>query len=120
MKIIFDKRNNSWKVNIEGSSYMLKSNDFLVLSSLRDIADRKFHHVSELMLSSRFDDNFFKEKLDKLRKTSLVRQKGKYYRISCFGEFVVDSIRSNEVEIMNGQSGMFFGYLKRLVGFEAR
>jgi hypothetical protein len=119
MNVIFNEKCNFWKVIVDSKANILRADDFLVLTGLRDRDDRNFHDVSELTLSSKLDDQVWRKCIKKLRKTQLIRYKKNSYRISCIGEFVVDSIRRNEVDVVNSQSGPLSGYLKRLLGFEA-
>lgn len=121
MKIIFNERRNVWKVELEDKKHSLNTDDFLVLTGLRDRNDRKFHHVSELMFTSRISKNYFIKGLKNLKKTSLIHAKGSSYRISEIGEKVVDMIRKNEVEILNSKRNLSFSLdsLKRFLRFEA-
>jgi predicted transcriptional regulator len=119
MKVVFDEKASFWKVEAESKKHSLKTNDFLVLTSLMDKKDRRFHHVSELIFSSNLDDMLLKEGLQNLRKTSLVQAKGNYYRISDIGEKVVSKIRNNEVDVVN-ENNIFLDVLKRFFRLEAK
>jgi len=121
MKIIFDEKRNVWKVELEDKRHSLNTTDFLVLTGLRDRNDRKFHHISELIFTSRLAEPHFKRGLNNLKKTSLIRSKRNYYKISDIGEKVVDMIRRDEVENLNSKKNLAFSFdnLKRFLGFEA-
>lgn len=118
MKIVFNEKKGLWKVDLEDRRHSLRTNDFLVLAGLRDRNDRRFHHISELIFSSRLDDNFLKDGLENLKKTSFVNHKRNYYRISKIGEKVVNKIRMDEVEVINGKN-LFLKNLKRFLRLEA-
>jgi len=120
MRILFDEKRNIWKVELEDKRHSLKTDDFLVLTGLRDRNDRKFHPLSELIFTSRLSENYFKRGLNNLKKTSLIHSKGNSYRISDVGEKVVDMIRKNEVEI-SSKKNLSFGLsnLRKFLGFEA-
>jgi len=121
MKIIFDDKRSIWKIELEDKRHSLNTNDFLVLTGLRDRNDRKFHHVSELTFASRLAEPHFKKGLNNLKKTSLIQTKKSSYKISEIGEKVVDMIRKDEVEILNSRKNLSFSLnnLKRFLGFEA-
>jgi RIO-like serine/threonine protein kinase len=121
MKIIFDEKRNIWKVELEDKRHSLNTTDFLVLTGLRDRNDRKFHHVSELIFTSRLAEPHLKRGLNNLKKTSLIHSKGSSYKISDIGEKVVDMIRRDEVEILNSKRNLLLSLdnLKRFLGFEA-
>ena len=119
MKITFNEKNNFWKINLEDRTHSLKINDFLVLTGLRDKRDRRFHHISELIFTSRLDDKFLKNGLKDLRKTSFIHSRGNYYKISKVGEKVVDMIRRDKVEVIK-RKNFFLENLKRLLDFEAK
>jgi hypothetical protein len=120
MRVVFDEKSNFWKVDVEDKRHSLNVSDFLVLAGLRDRNDRNFHNISELTITSRLDDRILKNGLKKLRKTSLIRSKGKAYRISCFGERLVDMIRNEEVEVVRRNIEFSLSGLRRLVGFEGK
>jgi hypothetical protein len=119
MKIAFDEKRSIWKIELEDKRHSLNTTDFLVLTGLRDRNDRKFHHISELIFTTRLAEPHFKKGLNNLKKTPLVHSKGNNYRISDIGEKVVDMIRKNEIE--NSKRGLEFSLdnLKRFLGFEA-
>jgi predicted transcriptional regulator len=117
MKITFNEKSNFWKVVLKDETRLLRINDFLVLTGLRDRNDRRFHHISELIFTSKLDDIFLKKGLKNLRKTSLIHSKGNYYRISKVGEKVVDMIRSDEVI---KERNLFLENLRRFLSFEAK
>jgi hypothetical protein len=121
MKILFDKNRNIWKIELEDKRHSLNTTDFLVLTGLRDRNDRKFHHISELIFTSRLAEPHFKKGLNNLKKTSLIQSKRNYYKISEIGEKVVDMIRRDEVENLNSKKNLAFSFdnLKRFLGFEA-
>ena len=121
MKILFDKNRNIWKIELEDKRHSLNTTDFLVLTGLRDRNDRKFHHISELIFTSRLAEPHFKKGLNNLKKTSLIRSKRNYYKISDIGEKVVDMIRRDKVENLNSKKNLAFSFdnLKRFLGFEA-
>jgi predicted transcriptional regulator len=118
MKITFNEKSNFWKIVLEDRIHSLKINDFLVLTGLRDRNDRRFHHISELIFTSKLDDIFLKNGLRNLRKTPLIHSKGNYYKISKVGEKVVNMIRKDEVEVINERNS-FLENLKRFLNFEA-
>jgi len=117
MKITFNEKSNFWKVILENETHLLRINDFLVLTGLRDRNDREFHHISELIFTSKLDDIFLKKGLKNLKKTSLIHSKGNYYKISKVGEKVVDTIRRNEVI---KERSFFLKNLRRFLSFEAK
>jgi len=119
MKITFNEKSNFWKIILEDKTHSLKINDFLVLTGLRDRNDRRFHHISELIFSSKLDDIFLKNGLRNLRKTPLIHSKGNYYKISKIGEKVVNKIRRDEVEIIN-EKNLFLENLRRFLSFKAK
>jgi hypothetical protein len=121
MKVIFDEKRSIWKIELEDKRHLLKEDDFLVLTGLRDRNDRKFHPISELIFTTKLGENYFKKGLKNLKKTSFIHAKGNSYRISEVGEKVVDMIRKDEVETINSKRNLSFGLdnLKRLLGFEA-
>jgi len=118
MKIVFNEKKGFWKVDLEDRRHLLRINDFLVLAGLRDRNDRRFHHTSELIFSSRLDDKFLKDGLENLKKISFVQCKRNYYKISKIGEKVVNKIRMDEVEVINGKN-LFLENLKRFLRLEA-
>jgi hypothetical protein len=118
MKILFDQKRNCWKVDLGDGTHRLGSNDFMVLTGLRDNADRKFHRSSEIMEISKLEDKFLRIGLERLRKTPLVHSKGSSYKISTLGERAVDMIRRDEVEITNSEG--LVTIMRKFLGFEAR
>jgi predicted transcriptional regulator len=118
MKIKFDEKRNIWKIELEDKRHSLNTTDFLVLTGLRDRNDRRFHHISELIFTSKLGEEHLKRGLNNLKKTSFVHSKGKNYRISESGEKVVDMIRRDEVEMISKRN-LYFNNLKRFFGFEA-
>jgi len=121
MRVIFDEKRNTWKIELEDKRHSLNTTDFLVLTGLRDRNDRKFHHISELVFTSRLGENYFRKGLSNLKKTSLIHSKKNFYRISDIGERVVDMIRKDEVEVLNSKRNLSFSLdnLKKFLGFEA-
>ena len=119
MKITFNEKSNFWKINLEDRTHSLKINDFLVLTGLRDRNDRRFHHISELIFTSKLDDIFLKNGLRDLRKTPLIHCKRNYYKISKVGERVVDMIRRDKVEVIK-ERNLFLENLRRFLRFEAK
>ena len=118
MRVVFDGKRKFWKVATEGKIHSLRNNDFLVLMGLMDREDRKFHNVSELTIASKLEDKVLLRGLENLSKTSLIRSKGRAYRISSIGERVVGMIRRNEVEVINEMGAPI--NVRRLLGFEAK
>ena len=119
MRITFNEKRNAWKIELEDAKHLLNSDDFLVLTGLRDRNDRKFHHVSELIFTSKIGEKYFKKGLNNLKKTSLIHSKGNSYRISDVGEMVVDMIRENEVVSPKRNLSFSLSNVKRFLGFEA-
>jgi hypothetical protein len=120
MNLTFNERGNFWKVIVDNKASILRADDFLVLTGLRDRDDRNFHDISELTFTSRLDDEVWKKCLKRLGKTSMIRSYRDSYRISSIGEWIVDSIRNNEFEVINTERGTFVGNFRKLLGFEAR
>jgi len=119
MRVIFDNKRNIWKIELEDKKHSLSTNEFLVLTGLRDRNDRKFHHISELIFTSKISENYFRKGLNKLKKTSLVHTKGNSYKISEIGEMVVDMIRKNQFEVMPKRNIFNLDSLKKMLSFRA-
>jgi len=92
MRVIFDNKRNIWKIELEDKKHSLSTNEFLVLTGLRDRNDRKFHHMSELIFTS---------------------------KISEIGEMVVDMIRKNQFEVMPKRNIFNLDSLKKMLSFRA-
>ncbi|MEM5872379.1 MAG: hypothetical protein QXD55_00745 [Candidatus Aenigmatarchaeota archaeon] len=121
MRIIYNKKRNSWRIELEDKRHVISINDFLVLTGLRDRNDRRFHHISELIFSSKIEENYFRKGLSNLKKTSLIHSKGNYYKISEIGEKVVDMIRKENFETLENKRNLIFSLdsLKKLLGLKA-
>ena len=119
MKIVFNKKRSNWKIDLESKRHSLNTTDFLVLTGLRDRNDRKFHNISELIFTSKLQENYFRRGLKNLKKTSLIMSNGNAYKISDAGKMVVDMIRRDEVETLNSKKSLEFSLesLKKMLRF---